>query len=85
MIPLLFRKFADSSATADIAYVTSAATPASAAGFLTTLATPESPISAQLIQSTVAPFISMDRFGLLLMIDLLIYSVNVSVPLDTTK
>jgi len=63
--------FSDSSSTAEMSHVTSSVVKttdtvtsssarASSEGFLTTSATPESPISAQMIQSTIAPFIRMD-------------------------
>jgi len=62
--------FSDSSSTAEMSHVTSSvvettdtvtssSAPASSEGFLVTSATPESPISAQMIQSTIAPFIRM--------------------------
>jgi len=65
--------FTDSLASAKMAHVTSSvdetqarmtssAAPDSAESLVMTSATPESPISAQLIQSTIAPFIRMNRF-----------------------
>ena len=66
--------FTDLSATTKTSYVTSSVeetlnsmtssgAPGSEEGLVMTSATPESPISAQLIQSTIAPFIRMNRIG----------------------
>ena len=66
--------FTDLSATTKTSYVTSSVeeipnsmtssgAPGSEEGLVMTSATPESPISAQLIQSTIAPFTRINRIG----------------------